>query len=410
MMGLGSLGVAVLAMVQQTDPFQDVEKKKEAPPAIQTRSWFDDFFNENFTLKKEIFSQFSTSTAEPRDGETFAENTYSRQSLGVEILKKFSTDTSTVASFDFQGRLVRRDHFVETIDDTMGVHREGWWFEYQNLDLDLYNVFDFCLTESGQNDNLGRFNFRVGHYYVPFGLNLQTDTHGTVLQLSNDRNFGFDQDWTAGFWGALNADFNYDAFYLLGSGNSLLFQGQSGMVGLRLSLSSEYKNELGLEGGLSFLRGERLSQEAILRSPSVAREAGPDRIVDSLRVGVDGRYTIQVPGGSAAVTVELSGGRDESDTVFTQLYQLDYLSERRQWGVSVQYRRFWQDIGPGGLPAGAFDLHKTDASIIPEIAWYFRNDIGGAYLHSLRFNIEKQLQRQSGPKGTIFTLQYYFYW
>ena len=39
----------------------------------------------------------------------------SRQSVGFEVLKKFSTATSTVASFDFQGRLVRRDGYNPVI-------------------------------------------------------------------------------------------------------------------------------------------------------------------------------------------------------------------------------------------------------------------------------------------------------
>ena len=49
---------------------------------------------------------------------------------------------------------------------------------------------------------MGRFNFRAGRFYVPFGLNLQTDTHGTVLQLSNEQNLGFERDWYTGFWGS----------------------------------------------------------------------------------------------------------------------------------------------------------------------------------------------------------------
>jgi hypothetical protein len=403
--------LALMAMVQQNDPFQDLDRKKEAAkPPSETPSCLERFFDENFTLKWELFSQFSYSSAEPRGEETVAENTYSRQSAGFEILKKFSSATSTLASLDVQGRLVRRDHFVETIDDTEGAHRKGWWFEYHNLYGDLYNVFDPLLSESGQSENLGRFNFRAGHFYLPFGLNLQTDTHGTLIQLSNDRNFGFERDWYAGLWGSINSVFNYDAYYLVGSGYPLSFRGQSGMAGLRLSLSGQIRNELGLEGGLSFMGGERLSKEAVDRSPSLEEDSRSDRIVDTLRVGLDGRYTMQIPTGSLALTVELSGGRDESDAVFTQLYGLDYLSERRQWGVSVQYRRFWQDIGPGSLSPGGLSPHKTDASIIPEIAWYFRNDMTGAYLHSLRLNVERQLERQTGPKGTIVSIQYYYYW
>ena len=44
---------------------------------------------------------------------------------GFEILKKFSTATSTVASFDFQGRLVRRDGYNPVINDMEGAQRRA---------------------------------------------------------------------------------------------------------------------------------------------------------------------------------------------------------------------------------------------------------------------------------------------
>ena len=50
----------------------------------------------------------------------------SRQSVGFEVLKKFSTATSTVASFDFQGRLVRRDGYNPVMNDMEGANRPGW--------------------------------------------------------------------------------------------------------------------------------------------------------------------------------------------------------------------------------------------------------------------------------------------
>ena len=107
--------------------------------------------------------------------------------------------------------------------------------------------------------NVGRFNFRAGRFYVPFGLNLQTDTHGTVLQLSNERNFGFERDWYTGFWGAINKHLNYDAYYLTGSGYDLKFKGQSGLGALRISLANKYSSQYGLEGGVSVMAGERLA-------------------------------------------------------------------------------------------------------------------------------------------------------
>lgn len=396
---LGPL-MCALAGLQQQDPFQDLQERRP-PPAPRQES--PGFFDENFTLKKELYAQVTASTQEPRPGDPLVENVYLRESVGLEILKKFSTATSTLASIDFQGRLVWRNNFIETISDMEGMHRDGWTFEYHNFYADFYNLLNPLLGDQGQADALGKLNFRVGRFYVPFGLNLQTDTHGTLLQLSNDRNFGFERDWYAGFWGSITPDLNYDVSYMLGSGYPIAFRGQLGMIGPRLSLSNRWRNEIGLEAGISFLRGERLSQDAVERSPFVAATAEDGRVVDTLRVGLDARYTLPTSLGSFSATMELSAGRDEHDDLYTQLYQLDYLALDRQWGCSLQYRRFWQDLSGTGM-------NNADASLVSEIAWYFRNDLSGAYLHSLRLNVEVQLERQMGPRATVVSVQYYFYW
>jgi hypothetical protein len=384
-MRIGSIRCAVLAagitaaaqgFATEPDPFRDMETRTTPQRPAQEPDWAWRLFHENFTFKKEVYSQLSYGSHEDR--------VYSRQSLGFEVLKKFSTRTATVASVNVQGRLVRRDGFVETGSDMEGASREGWFPEYHNLYADLYHVAG----------DLGRINVRAGRFYLPFGLNLQTDTHGTLLQLSNERNFGFERDWYAGFWGSLNEDLNYDAYYLLGSGYDLSFRGQSGMAGGRLSLANRHRNEHGLEGGLSFMGGQRIDPEAAART-------GTDRFLNTLRAGPDARYTHLMPTGSLSLATELSAGHDDSDDVITQLVQVDYLTAGRRWGASTQYRRFWQDRA-SGPPA--------DASVFGEIAWYLRNDIGGASLHSIRLNVERQLERQSGPAGTVVTLQYYRYW
>jgi hypothetical protein len=245
------------------------------------------------------------------------------------------------------------------------------------------------------------------------GINLQTDTHGTLLQLSNDRNFGFERDWYAGLWGALNSDVNYDVYYLLGTGYDLSFKGQSGMLGARFSLANQYLNRYGLEAGLAVMAGQRVAKDATMRSLSVAAESDGNKIVDTLRVGLDWRYTRSVPTGSLAFTTELSGGEDAPDGLFTQLHQLEYLNRGRHWGLATQYRRFWQDIrsGPAGGPGmEACRPRKADSSAFGEFTWYFRNDFGNTNLHWIKLNVEQQLERQQGKKNTILTLQYYRYW
>ena len=375
----------------EQDPFADLTAQQ--PPTTQapapSQSWKDAFFKENFGFRKEIMSQFDVN--QQGDGA-------SRQSIGFEVLKKFSTATSTVASFDFQGRLVRRDGFNPVQNDMEGANRQGWWFEYHNLYLDFYNILNPFLSDGQRGENVGRFNFRVGRFYVPFGLNLQTDTHGTILQLSNEQNFGFERDWYAGFWGRLNKDLNYDAYYLVGSGYDLKYKGQGGLGALRLSLSKKYSSEYGVEGGVSVLGGERLSPESSERlnanSLHLSNDCGP---IETKRIGIDGRYRHAVPNGLFTLTNELSGGKDNATALFVQLHEAEYLHSSRKWGVATQYRALHQDGS------------AQDSSIIGEVSWYFRNDVGNSNSHWIKLNVERQLERVHSRPDTIVTLQYYFY-
>jgi hypothetical protein len=373
---LAALCIASAALAQTTppDPFADVAPA--AAPPEHAHSWLHNFLNDNFGFRKELMSQFDTNA----DG-----SGASRQSVGFEVLKKFSTATSTVASFDVQGRFVRRDGYNPVPSDMEGATRQGWAFEYHNLCLDLYNVFG--------HQRPGRFNFRAGHFYVPFGLNLQTDTHGTLLQLSNGDNFGFERDWYAGFWGAINKHFNYDVYYLAGSGYDLKFKGQSGLAAVRVSLANKYSSQYGLEGGLSLIGGERLT------SPM---DGAASRPLKTQRIGIDARYRHTAPKGLLTFTTELSGGRDAANPVVMQLHQAEYLRASRRWSVATQFRRLYQD-GMGAT-----------SSVIGEATWYFRNDVANSNAHWISLNVERQLQNPGAPplgspSHTIVTLQYYFY-
>jgi len=399
------------------DPFADLDPKqpdpnkaKSAAKPAEKKSSFRDFFEHNFTFKKELFSQFVYGDNARREDPDRA--VYSRQSVGFEILKKFSTDTATVAAFDIQFRFVRRDNFIEVPDDHEGAEREGWFPEIHNAYLDLYNVFNPLFGSETRSDNIGRFNFRIGRFYLPFGLNLQTDTHGSLLQLSNDRNFGYERDWETGLWGAINSDVKYDVYYLVGSGYDLSFKGQKGLVGARFSLTDKYKIDYGIEAGIAVLYGGRIDAHAVVHSPAVGADSPGNKIVRTQRVGLDWRYTRLVPGGSLAFANEISAGRDENDEIFTQLHQLEFLSLNRRWGLATQYRRFWQNLPLGiGTPTHAPATRKADASIIGEFTWYFRNDITGANLHWLKLNVEHETEYHQPRKlDTKVTIQYYRYW
>ena len=411
---------------KDNDPFSDLDGKPATPPSTPTtakaetktvqdsKSWGYKLFHENFTFKKELYSQFTYSAQdnfEDRDG---FEKIYSRQSVGFEVLKKFSTKSATIAAVDVQGRFVRRDNFIPVVNDMEGVERDGWFFEVHNAYADFYNIFNPVLSPKAKGDNLGRFNMRVGRFYVPFGLNTQSDTHGTILQLSNDRNFGFERDWYVDMWGSLNKYLNYDAYYALGSGYDFSFKGQKGLAGGRVSLADKFNIDYGLQAGASFIYGERIDPHAVEHSVSVGKASEGNEIVNTMRGGFDVRYRKQVPGGSLTYTTEWSFGKDEGDEVATQLHQLDFLSRKRNWGLSAQYRRFYQNMK---LPSqytpskhGIVD-DKADASLFGEFTWYFRNDIGNSNLHWIKLNVEREIEwHEKRPLDTKITLQYYRYW
>jgi len=388
----------------EKDPFAGLEPAKTGAPELSSgkdAGALGRLTGRNFSLKTELFSQFTTGRPVEADPPL-----YSRQSLGFELLKKFSTATATVAAFNAQFRLVRRDNYIDATNDMEGAERAGFYPEYHNAYLDLYNVFNPLMGASARSRHVGRFNWRTGRLYLPFGINLQSDTHGTLLQLSNEKDLGFERDWYTGLYGSLNRHLNYDLYYLLGSGYYPRFRGQSGLLGARLSLGNRFLNEHGLEGGVSFLGGERFSPHSAERSHSVAEAARGTRIVRTLRFGLDGRYTRPLWKGTAVVTTELSAGKDRPDPVFGNLHQFEYLARSRRWGWAAQYRRFWQDSAAAGHSAGS---GKADASLIGEVSLYFRNDPSASRLHWIKLNVERRLERMKEETAWLFTIQYYFY-
>lgn len=385
------LVIAPAVWSQGNDPFADLQ-----PVMPEVASLNVDTTRGSYFFKNEFMTQFSFSSDADAD-----RRPYHRHSYGFEILKKFADEVSTRSSFNLQTRLVFRRNYAPVLNDMEGETRNEVFFEYHNFYVDLYNALDTWMPEGARPGNIGRWNFRFGRFYLPFGLNLQTDTHATILQLSNDRNFGFERDWYAGFWGSLNRNLNYDLYYMLGSGYALVDKGQKGMIGARISLASRFLYDHGFEGGVSLLAGERISKHAVMRSHNVMMQADRGKLVDTQRIGLDGRYGFTVPGGRLSLTSELSGGRDESDDLFSQLYQIDFLRRDRRFGWATQYRRFWQDIGGD----------EVDASLIGEVTWYMKNDIGNASLEWIKLNVEKKLAVQAGgPHDTITSLQFYRYW
>jgi hypothetical protein len=382
------------------DPFADLETS-DAPPVVPPDAPPPEpWWTRNTLFRKELYSQFVVSDVE-RTTEAGRHDTYSRQSVGFEVQRRFESATSTVASCDFQGRLVRRDRYLPVINDMEGEDRSGWYPEYHNAYCDLFNPLSHLLPDRAGSALVGAVNFRIGRFYLPLGLNIQTDTHGPVLQLSNDQNLGYERDWYAGFWGGLGRYVKYDLYYMTGSGYDLSYSGQSGLLGLRVASSALFQNETGVEAGLAVLGGQRLAMQ---ESPRMGDDAGPQSVTDTVRYGPDLRYTLPTTAGSFILTNEINGGLDSGRQVLMELHQAGYLHNSRRYGANVQYRRRWQER------ARPEDSDVVGSSIFYDLSYYLANDLGNSNLHWINVNVEQKLEATDAERGVLVSLQYYRYW
>lgn len=354
------------------DPFADVKPAvPEASAALAAPGW-----RENLLFRKEIDLVWTGG------GDDFKETDrlYSRLSAGFEAQKKFSTATKTVASVDYQGRLVYRDHVLDTAADSMGMDAKQWEYETHNAYAEFYNLLG----------GPGRLSLRAGRFYLPFGLNSQTDTHGTLLQLSNDRLFGADRDWQLAAYGNASEHLDYLAGYVLGAGPDQKLDGQAGMAVGRIGLNNDLLYAHGLEGGVSAAYGERIDPHA-----------GLTGAIDTWRAGADVRQRLDSDLGPFTLTGEGASGEDKDMTVWSGLAQADWLDPGRRWGAAAQYSVFTREA-PGSDP--------VDERARFTATRYFRNDVGNSSLHWIALALERRLRTPEGGEDALASVQYYRYW
>lgn len=367
--------LAAISAAFAEDPFADVKPAvPEATANPAASGW-----RENLLSRKEVYLLWTGGEDDFEETDRLS----SRLSAGFEIQKKFSTATKTVASFNYQGRVVYRDHALRTAADPMGMDADPWTYETHNAYVDFYNLLG----------DPGRFNLRAGRFYLPFGLNAQTDTHGTLLQLSNDRLFGADRDWQVTAYGNASEHLDYLAGYVFGAGPDQKLDGQAGMAVGRIGFNNGYLFERGLEAGVSGAFGERLDPHA-----------GSDGPLRTWRLGADLRQRLDSEIGPFTLTGEAVAGEDEEATVWSGLAQADWLIPNRRWGAAAQYAYFERE------PAGDGHGRGIDERAGATLTRYFRNDIGNAALHWIALGLEEQIQAPEGDGETVAMVQYYRYW
>ena len=101
--------------------------------------------------------------------------------LGFDMHKVFSTNNKDVGTLILQGYLTRIDNHPAP----PGIFDDGDDSEF------IYRIFNFNYT--GFNGNTP--NVRIGHLEIPYGLEQDIPTNGTLRQYQQVRNLGIKADW-----------------------------------------------------------------------------------------------------------------------------------------------------------------------------------------------------------------------
>lgn len=220
--------------------------------------------------------------------------------VGLDLHKVFQGKTGDIGTLVFQPYLVKLTN----------AQNPPFFFD-DGDDWELtWRMTNFNYTGLSQ----GKFNIRVGHFEVPFGLEKNIDTNGTLRQYTFSTR-GIKADWGVSINGVLDK-FDYEFAVMRGSSNEFTARDDpyvfSGRVG-----SPENRN---LVIGLSAFFGE------VLNASGTANRK---------RIGVDLAYYFY----QWEFLLEASGGKDEESDIVNFLAEASWRSPMETYHLYTQLRQ-----------------------------------------------------------------------
>lgn len=175
------------------------------------------------------------------------------QVIGLDVHKVFSHKTNDIGTLTFQPYIVKLNN----------VKNAPFIFDDGNDTQLTWRIANFNYTGLAQ----GKFNLRIGHFEVPFGLEYQEDTNGTLRQLTtSDR--GIKADWGVSVNGVLPA-LEYEISLTRGSGNEILSTDNPHLFSGRIGTPS-YKNFI---TGISWFSGDILGRGGVSQRKKIGVDA-----------------------------------------------------------------------------------------------------------------------------------------
>ena len=224
--------------------------------------------------------------------------------IGVDLHKVFTTERGDIGTLVFQPYLTRLDN----------VQRPPFFFD-DGDDWELvWRIANFNLTSLSR----GGFNLRVGHFEIPFGLEQNIDTNGTLRQYTfSDRAIKVDWGVTAN---GKYQGIDYEIAVTRGSGNDFTARHDPYLFSGRIATSSQ-KN---LIAGFSWMYGDVLNGV---------------RALPRQRAGLDLAYYT----GPWELLMEISGGDNDGSHTANALIETSWRSPMENLHLYVQYRQLFNE-------------------------------------------------------------------
>jgi len=348
----------------------------------------------NLIFKKEIVVGGRYSRLER---EFSGANRMNANSIGFDLMKRFTSDTGDWATVHLQLRMAYRWNQWRPEPWTEG--EDDWELEWHEATLRLTRWFR------------GRMNFKLGHFDVPFGLEPVVDTHGSLIQLQSMRNVGFKKDWGLSLYGQLPS-FDYEASLTAGSGMELTHAsgsyltsarvgtptgnfsiGFSGLYGKVKEPAGQLGEEMAAERGAAPAPGS-----SIRTGKTLVAEVVPDqeKVMTRWRAGLDVRYLY----GPLTLKSEVASGRDGGRDIRNALVELDFILVPNRMDLITQVHFTQEDAA----------TRLTGSSLIRRTLGVLGLRYRATSAITLSAALERDLHSHGGPEEDSIAVQLYVYW
>lgn len=222
---------------------------------------------------------------------------------GIDLIKVFSNNKGDWGTLLLQPYEKRTYISSELVDNRM---------TYRNVNFNYTGLLQHKL------------NFRIGHFEIPYGLEQNINTNGTLLDYSHKQNLGLKADWGLSANGIISS-FEYEFAVMQGSGNNWRTDEETHVFSGRVGGNTNNFN-LGFSVFLAdlWIPGQLTSTQAILSRSRYA----VDFVWETYWMNILAEFSI---------------GEDNDKDVHNELVEFDWLSNEEELLLYLQLSQFSAD-------------------------------------------------------------------